>query len=81
MVNNHDRNNIYAELYETSNDAPIHWSTKFGKGVKIGHGVVIEKGCVIGDNVKIGHNCVIKSGVNISSNKDIKDLTVVKRSI
>jgi len=76
-----DPSNPYSEMYESSDDSPIHWSTEFGKNVKIGHGVVIERGCVIGDNVRIGHNCVIKAGVKISDGRNIEDLTVVKKSI
>jgi len=76
----YDPSNPYAEPYETSIDDPIHWSTKFGRNVKLGHGVVIEKNCRIGNNVRIGHNSVIKSGVSISDNTVIRDLTVVRRS-
>ena len=76
-----DLSNPYSERYESSDDSPIHWDTQFGKNVSIGHGVVIERGCVICDNVKIGHNCVIKSGVRISKGKVVEDLTVVRKSI
>jgi UDP-3-O-[3-hydroxymyristoyl] glucosamine N-acyltransferase len=77
----YDPSNPYSEMYETSNDSPIHWSTRFGKNVKIGHGVVIEKGCKIGNNVRIGHNCVIKAGVTISDNTTIKDLSLIRTNV
>jgi len=46
----------------------IHWSTKFGKNVKIGFGTVIEENCEIGDNTIITHNCVIRPNTKIGSN-------------
>ena len=64
---------------------PIHPSTIFGKNVRMGHYVVIEEGCEIGDdtflgnfivlrpNTKIGKNCSILSYVHTSGPCSIGD--------
>ncbi|MFN8310632.1 MAG: hypothetical protein U0T73_11785 [Chitinophagales bacterium] len=57
--------------------AQIHPSAKIGKGVYIGHHVVIAANCVIGDMVRIGSNtviledCVIGNRVVIGANNTI----------
>jgi len=56
--------------------SPIHCSTKFGKNVKLGHGVVIEKDCMIGDNTFIGHHTVLRPGTIIGNNCVIGHLNV-----
>jgi UDP-3-O-[3-hydroxymyristoyl] glucosamine N-acyltransferase len=45
----------------------IDSSSTVSRGCYVGHNVVIEKNCIIGDNVKIGHNSVIKNGTIIGS--------------
>jgi len=54
----------------------IHCSTKFGKNVRLGYGVVIEKDCIIGDNTFIGHHTVLKPRTIIGKNCTIGHLTV-----
>ena len=60
-------------------EGPIHWSVKFGRGVKVGENVVIDKDCSIGDGVFIGHNTVIRQGVKIGANSTIGHLVVIER--
>lgn len=71
---------VYYSRYENVCDtnAPIHWSTRFGKNVRVGEGVVIDEDCVIGDNVFIGHNTVIRNNVKIGNNTVIGHLVVVE---
>lgn len=52
---------------------------KIGTGVKLGHGVVIDRNCMIGDNVFIGHNTVIREGVKLEANVVIGHLCLVER--
>jgi UDP-3-O-[3-hydroxymyristoyl] glucosamine N-acyltransferase len=47
--------------------AQIHSISKVGQRAFIGHGVVIEKDCSIGDDVVIDHNTVIKRGTKIGN--------------
>lgn len=54
----------------------IHPSTKFGKNVKLGEGVVIEKGCKIGDNTIIGHYCILRPHTSIGKDCTIGHHTV-----
>jgi len=63
----------------TKEDGPIHWSVKFGTGVKVGENAVIDEGCSIGDGVFIGHNCVIRSGVKIGAGSVIGHLVMIER--
>jgi len=58
---------------------PIHGSVTFGKNVRLGENVVIDKGCSLGDDVFIGHNCVIRSGVKIGSGSVIGHLVMIER--
>lgn len=70
--------NPYREPYKLalgSND-PIHWSTKFGKNVTLGKGVIIEENCRIGDNTFIGHYTVLRPGTKIGNDCVIGHLTV-----
>jgi len=69
---------VYEEKYASllGEEYPIHWSTKFGKNVRIGHGVIIEKDCEIGDNVIITHHCVLRPGTKIGNNSVVSHLTV-----
>jgi len=55
---------------------PIHCSTKFGKNVRLGFGVVIEKDCIIGDNTFIGHHTVLRPGTIIGNDCTIGHLSV-----
>lgn len=59
---------------------PIHWSVRFGKGVRIGENVVIDEGCSIGDDVFIGHNTVIRSDVKIGAGSVLGHLVVIERN-
>lgn len=60
-------------------ETPIHWSVRFGKNVRVGHHVVIDEGCSIGDDVFIGHNVVIRSGVKIGAGSVIGHLSMIER--
>lgn len=73
-------NDPYEERYEIIGGGygPIHWTVKFGKGVKIGRNVVIDEGVTVGNNVFIGHNTVIRSGVKIGNNSIIGHLVVIE---
>ena len=70
--------NIYSEKYIDAlyGNSPIHWSTKFGKNVRLGVNVVIEKNCIIGDNTFIGHNTVLRPNTVIGKDCVIGHLTV-----
>lgn len=52
---------------------------QMGVGVKMGHGVVIDRNCIIGNNVFIGHNSVIREGCRIEANVVIGHLCLVER--
>jgi len=79
--------NPYERSYSEPSTSAIHPSVRFGKNVRIGHYVVIEKGCKIGDNtqieslvficqdIEIGNNCVIRAGSIVTI--DIPDGMVV----
>lgn len=54
--------------YGISTSAFIDPSVKLGLDSFIGHNVVIEANCIIGDNVSIGHNTVIKKDTIIGNN-------------
>jgi len=54
----------------------IHPSTKFGKNVKLGYGVVIEEGCEIGDNTFIGNYTTLRPRTKIGKDCVIGHLTV-----
>ena len=56
--------------------SPIHCSVKFGKNVKLGHGVVIEKNCVIGDNTFVGHHTILRPRTIIGNDCTIGHLNV-----
>lgn len=58
-----------------SND-PIHWSTKFGRNVTLGEGVIIEEGCKIGNSTFIGHYTILRPDTKIGNNCRIGHLTV-----
>lgn len=44
---------------------PIHPTVKIGKDVRLGHYIVIEEGCEIGDGTFIGNFCVLREGTRI----------------
>jgi UDP-3-O-[3-hydroxymyristoyl] glucosamine N-acyltransferase len=54
-----------------SERAFVHPSTVMGKNCCIGHNVVIEEDCKIGDDVRIEHNTVVKSKTVIGDNVKI----------
>ena len=60
--------NIYDQPYKNllGDVDRIDPSTRFGKNVRLGEGVVIERGCRIGNNTIIGHYCTISPGVQIA---------------
>jgi len=70
--------NLNSKKYQNAlgNDPPIHLETKFGKNVRLGYGVVIEKDCKIGDNTFIGHHTVLRSGTKIGNDSVIGHLNV-----
>jgi len=74
--------NIYEELFKRvrPDEAKISHSVKFGRNVRVGHGVVIDPDCVIGDDVFIGHNSVIRSGVRIGNRSIIGHLVVIEET-
>ena len=57
---------------------PIHPSVIFGRGVQVGHYVVIDSGVEIGDGAFIGHGTVIRSGVKIGARAIIGHLVVIE---
>jgi len=70
--------NLNAKKYVNAlgNNPPIHPDTRFGKNVRLGYGVVIEKDCIIGDNTFIGHHSVLRPKTKIGNNCVIGHLTV-----
>lgn len=64
----------YISLLESV--APVDPLTKFGKNVRLGVGVIIEKDCSIGDDSFIGHYCVLRPEVKIGKKSMIGHLTV-----
>jgi len=59
----------------------IHPSVKFGKNVRVGHGVIIEENCSIGDNTLIGHYVVLRPQTIIGQDCMIGHLTVCEGSV
>ena len=55
---------------------PIHPSVIFGNNVRIGEGVVIEKGCMIGDNTLIGHHVILRPDTIIGNDCIVGHLSV-----
>ena len=70
--------NIYDRPYKDLLDGidKVDSSTKFGKNVRLGEGVVIERGCRIGDNTIIGHYCVLRPNTYIGKDCVIGHMTV-----
>lgn len=72
------------ELYDRGferirpDEEQISMSTKFGRNVRIGWGVVIDEGCEIGSNVFIGHNTVIRSNVKIGDGSVIGHMVMIE---
>jgi UDP-2-acetamido-3-amino-2,3-dideoxy-glucuronate N-acetyltransferase len=56
----------------------VHPSTRFGRNVRLGHGVIIDAGVRISDDVFIGHHTVIRSGVRIHHAAVIGHLVVIE---
>jgi UDP-2-acetamido-3-amino-2,3-dideoxy-glucuronate N-acetyltransferase len=67
-----DQRNRYVPLL---NEA-IHPEVRFGRNVRLGFGVVIERGCTIGDNTIIGHYSVLRPNTHIGSDCVIGHMTV-----
>jgi UDP-2-acetamido-3-amino-2,3-dideoxy-glucuronate N-acetyltransferase len=51
---------FYKEKFVESEFGPIHPDVVFGKNVRLGHYVVIEEGCEIGDDCFIGNFVVLR---------------------
>jgi acetyltransferase-like isoleucine patch superfamily enzyme len=62
------KNNPYEESYDDPVFAPIHPLARFGKNVKVGHYVVIEEDCEIGDGAFIGNFVVMRPKTKIGKN-------------
>jgi len=58
---------IYSNNYIESNFGPIHPDVIFGKDVRVGHYVVIEEGCKIGDYCFIGNFVVLRPQTIVGS--------------
>lgn len=69
-------NNPYTKPYSEPIYSPVHPLVKFGQGVHLGHFVVIEEGCEIGDHSFIGNGVVLRKGTKIGSHTVISHLTV-----
>lgn len=60
------------EYGKAAGSAFIHPSVQWDSSkVEIGHNVVVEAGCILGNKVSIGHNSVIKSGTIIEDEVSI----------
>lgn len=72
--------NIYDYPFERvrENGEAIHHDVKFGKDVRVGFHVVIDPGCIIGNNVFIGHNSIIRDNVKIGDNSVIGHSVVIE---
>ena len=72
--------NIYKRPFELigGQDDPISNSVRFGRDVRIGHHVVIDPDCYLGDGVFIGHNSMIRSNVRIGSRSIIGHLVMIE---
>ena len=46
---------------------------RHGENLKLGHGIIIEPGVIVGDNVKIGHRVTLKSGTIVADNSIVDD--------
>jgi acetyltransferase-like isoleucine patch superfamily enzyme len=57
---------------------PISGSVRFGRSVRIGHHVVIDPDCRLGDEVFIGHNSMIREKVRIGNRSIIGHLVVIE---
>ena len=70
--------NIYRNFYGEVLETVINPFTRFGKNVRLGFNVVIDKDVTIGENVFVGHNTVIRSGVEIGNNTVIGHLVMIE---
>ena len=69
----------YEEPYQNLTELPIdRRSIRFGKNVKVGHYVVIDKNCKIGDNTMICNGTIIRSNVVIGNNSVIGHNCVIE---
>jgi len=73
--------NIYQRPFERLGgiDDSISHSVRFGRKVRIGHNVVIDPDCRLGDEVFIGHGSMIRSGVIIGNRSVIGHLVVIEK--
>lgn len=73
-------NEIYREPFERlrGHEDPVSFSVKFGRNVRVGHHVVIDPDCRLGDDVFIGHNTMIRSGVKIGNRSIIGHLVMIE---
>jgi len=74
MQSSNPYRNEYIDLL--GNSQAISCEISVGKNVRIGIGVVIEKGCKIGDNVIIGHHVVMRPKTIIGNDSVIGHLCV-----
>jgi acetyltransferase-like isoleucine patch superfamily enzyme len=71
--------NIYERPFERDKEEnAISMDVKFGKNVRVGFHVVIDPGCVIGDDVFIGNNTMIRSNVKIGAGSIIGHLVMIE---
>jgi UDP-2-acetamido-3-amino-2,3-dideoxy-glucuronate N-acetyltransferase len=83
------KNNIYDDPYQVPEFGPVHPDAQFGERVRLGHYVVIEDGCKIGDdtfignftmlrkNTVIGKKCVIGHGTVFEGDCTIGDRVLI----
>ncbi len=58
-------------------DGHVHPESRIGEGCHLGHGVVVEEGCVLGDGCQIGHHVVIRRGSRLGDGVRVDDHTVI----
>lgn len=70
--------NPYASRVIESEFCPIHPCARIGKNVRVGHYVVIDEGCVIGDDCFLGSFVMVCSSAIIGNNCVIGHGTVLE---
>jgi len=73
-----DLNNPYSSRVIHPEFCPIHPLAKIGKNVRVGHYVVVEEDCVIGDDCFLGNFVMVRAGVIIGNNCVIGHGTVLE---
>ena len=72
--------NLY-EIKELCKFVTLHPTVKLGKMMKLGHYVVIEEGCDIGDYCFIGNGCTLRPNVSVGPRTWIGHNTVIEESV